>query len=157
MILQILITLSKKYSNINNFYVILKINNTDAQPYHFYFCYSAATIIKFSTEMVITAIIKYHHYYSSFDYQNCYLSYGHCKFTTRTINAIMMISQNITCTVTTNNNDIITILHLSFQYHNYRLVSRAMLFPHTSIDSLSSISTPSSDNQALNVKSFQIL
>ena len=92
MILQILITLSKKYSNINNFYVILKINNTDAQPYHFYFCYSAATIIKFSTEMVITAIIKYHYYYSSFDYQNCYLSYGHCKFTTRTINAIIMIS-----------------------------------------------------------------
>ena len=30
MILQILITLSKKYSNITNFYVISKINNTDS-------------------------------------------------------------------------------------------------------------------------------
>ena len=120
MILQILITLFKKYSNITNFYVISKINNTDST-----FTTLISGILCFwnlNTTTIALSITKIATYVMAI-----------VNITTQTINAIIMISQNITFTVTTNNNDIITTLHLSFQYHNYRLVSRAMLFPHTSI------------------------
>ena len=39
------------------------------------------------------------------------------NITTQTIYAIIMISHNITFTITTTKHDIITILHLYFQYH----------------------------------------
>ena len=82
MILQILITLFKKYSNITNFYVISKINNTDST-----FTTLISGILCFwnlNTTTIALSITKVATYVMAI------------VNITQTINAIIMISQNIT-------------------------------------------------------------